>query len=268
VTEAPRFRLVVRSGPDSGRTIEIDRAALVVGREVEGAAAFPDDSELSRTHARFVPLHGGGLLVEDLGSTNGTYVNDESIDAPRIVHTGDRITVGRTTLELVGEPAPRRQEAHVAAAAGGVAVGGSVEASEGSIGVIGQARDIDLSRRTDVDMSGLRFISETGGLARFLMFAGVFIAIAGIGMFGYPIVRELSSAFDSGPSCGSPSDPGFRECVEQGFEQSQGPDLTPWVPLGIGLAFLGMVIGLIGFALARSPTRQAGQTTARRAPSR
>jgi FHA domain len=266
VSDEARFRLVVRSGPDSGQSIVVERRAVVVGREVEGAGAFPDDSELSRTHARFLPLHGGGLLVEDLGSTNGTYVNGEAIDAPRIVHAGDRITVGGTILELVGEPAPRRQDTHVAAAAGGVAVGGSVEAREGSIGVIGQARDIDLSRRTDVDMSGLRFISETRGLARFLMFAGLFIAITGIALFGYPIVRELSSAFDSGPTC-TPSDPGFPECIEQGFEQNQGLDVTPWLPLGMGLAFLGIVIGLIGFALARRPTRPAGQTTARRAPS-
>jgi pSer/pThr/pTyr-binding forkhead associated (FHA) protein len=264
VSETAGLRLVVRGGPDSGRSIVVTRGGVVVGREVHGPGNFPDDDELSRTHARFVSVHGGGLLLEDLGSTNGTYVNGEAIDAPRIVHAGDRITVGGTVLELVGEPAPRPEKARAAAASGGVAVGGSVEAREGSIGVIGQARDIDLSRRTEVDMSGMRFISETRGLARFLMFAGVFVAIAGIGLFGYPIVRELSTAFDSGPSC-TPSDPGFPECIEQGFGQNQGPDVTPWLPLGMGLAFLGIVIGLIGFALARSSTRQSGQTAARRA---
>jgi hypothetical protein len=58
-----------------------------------------DDTYVSQIHAR---LYGkdGSWYVEDLGSTNGTYLNRERVTGPREVHAGDEVRVGKTTLEL------------------------------------------------------------------------------------------------------------------------------------------------------------------------
>ena len=59
-------------GPAAGRTFELDRV-IEVGRE-PGLVVSPDDDQVSRHHARLTPA-GPRVTVEDLGSTNGTYMN-------------------------------------------------------------------------------------------------------------------------------------------------------------------------------------------------
>ena len=58
-----------------------------------------DDEQVSRHHARISPS-GAGAVVEDLGSTNGTYVNDQPIHGPRELVAGDRVRVGLSVIEL------------------------------------------------------------------------------------------------------------------------------------------------------------------------
>src|SRR3954447_13604087 len=74
------------------------------------------DTEISRRHARFRRAPDGRIVVEDLNSTNGTLVNGQRIAGPRVLAPGDRITVGRTTLEYEGggAPAPPAQPAQAA----------------------------------------------------------------------------------------------------------------------------------------------------------
>jgi hypothetical protein len=72
----------------------------VIGRQVEGAGRLADDEEISRLHARLKLDAAGLCTIEDLGSTNGTYVNGAQISGPKTIAEGDRIEVGGTTLVL------------------------------------------------------------------------------------------------------------------------------------------------------------------------
>jgi pSer/pThr/pTyr-binding forkhead associated (FHA) protein len=62
--------------------------------------ALPDDTYVSQLHAR-VFQRSGETYVEDLGSTNGTYVNGHRVSAPTPVRRGDSLQVGSTVLEVV-----------------------------------------------------------------------------------------------------------------------------------------------------------------------
>ena len=69
-----------------------------VGRAA-GCQVALDDSYASQLHARLYK-RDGKLFVEDLGSTNGTYVNRRKVTAPVALRKGDRLQVGRTVLEV------------------------------------------------------------------------------------------------------------------------------------------------------------------------
>ncbi len=69
-----------------------------IGRAV-GCNISLDDTYISQLHARVSPS-GGGMLIEDLGSTNGTYLNRERVTAPVMGAVGDRIQVGGIVLEI------------------------------------------------------------------------------------------------------------------------------------------------------------------------
>ncbi len=102
--ETPQQPMVrVTSGPAAGRSMQID-GELVVGREGVDLT-IAEDAELSRRHAalRATP---GGFLVEDLGSLNGTFVNEARISAATAVSPDDEIRIGASRLKLV-LPAPR-----------------------------------------------------------------------------------------------------------------------------------------------------------------
>src|SRR5687768_764680 len=97
-----------KEGPLSGRRIEV-QAELVLGREDAGLTI--EDEEISRRHA-VVRLREGGLEIEDLGSTNGTYVNGARIEGPTRLGGGDTVKLGRSLLEVE----PTRAAATAAAA--------------------------------------------------------------------------------------------------------------------------------------------------------
>jgi len=73
-------------------------ATLSIGRAA-GCEITLDDTFISQVHAR-VSRGQSGVVVEDLGSTNGTYLNRKKVTAPVVVQTGDVIQVGSTVLEL------------------------------------------------------------------------------------------------------------------------------------------------------------------------
>ena len=100
-------RIRITSGDEAGRVIEID-GELVLGRNQEGPGRI-GDIEISRTHARVYEDADGGLAIEDLGSTNGTWVHGYRITAPQPLSPGDTLRLGTTTLEVepaAPEPAP------------------------------------------------------------------------------------------------------------------------------------------------------------------
>jgi predicted component of type VI protein secretion system len=94
-TEAARFEVV--AGKALGMSIVVDDE-LVIGRHAEGAGRLADDQEISRTHARVMMDATGFLSIEDLGSTNGTFVNGLRVTAPQTLSEGDTIEMGSTTL--------------------------------------------------------------------------------------------------------------------------------------------------------------------------
>lgn len=89
--------VVVHTDGDKPRTVKM-AASMVMGRAPE-CELLLDDTYVSQQHARIFGKNGS-WYVEDLGSTNGTYVNDQKLAAPAMVQPGDRIRVGTTVLEL------------------------------------------------------------------------------------------------------------------------------------------------------------------------
>lgn len=89
------FALIVASGPRRGMHWALDEGATKVGRDpVDGI--FLDDVTVSRHHAEFV-VANERLVVRDLGSTNGTYVNGARKDEARL-DAGDEVIIGRFHL--------------------------------------------------------------------------------------------------------------------------------------------------------------------------
>ena len=86
------YALVVERGPRSGMTYLLTPGNTTVGRHPE-SDIFLNDVTVSRHHCRFVVTEGN-MSVEDSGSTNGTYVNEERVDQAGL-KAGDEVMVGR-----------------------------------------------------------------------------------------------------------------------------------------------------------------------------
>jgi pSer/pThr/pTyr-binding forkhead associated (FHA) protein len=84
-------------GPDTGRSFPLGPQS-VVGRD-STAAVHLTDEEVSRRHA-IITLGEGRATVEDLGSSNGTFVDDEQVQGEAELLPGGRVRVGQTVLEL------------------------------------------------------------------------------------------------------------------------------------------------------------------------
>lgn len=107
-TEEPSGRLVVVEGPDQGTSYLLDGYEIVIGRAAGGeevADLTLTDPAVSRRHARLL-WKGGLWWLEDLGSTNGTYVNGDLIDSGWL-QVGDRVGVGNSELVLEDEEPSR-----------------------------------------------------------------------------------------------------------------------------------------------------------------
>jgi hypothetical protein len=96
----PGARLIARRGPEQGHTFAIPPTGLLVGRAVECNLAL-NDPQVSRRHARFY-WHGSRLIVEDLGSANGTIVNGVPVSGPHMLHEGDTIEIGGSVFVSEG----------------------------------------------------------------------------------------------------------------------------------------------------------------------
>src|ERR671934_3090951 len=92
-------RLVVMKSPDldEGTDFELDSAQLTIGRGGQNDIAVTTDEYASARHARFEPRQDG-VWLQDLGSTNGTYLNGTRLDRPRRLTPGDIVRVGDTDL--------------------------------------------------------------------------------------------------------------------------------------------------------------------------
>ena len=90
--------VVVKSADlQSGEDFELNSAQLTIGRGNQNDIAIATDEYASARHARFEPRQDG-VWVQDLGSTNGTYLNGTRLDRPRRLARGDIVRVGETDL--------------------------------------------------------------------------------------------------------------------------------------------------------------------------
>jgi serine phosphatase RsbU (regulator of sigma subunit) len=89
--------LVVAEGPEHGRIVEVGHQPLTIGR-ASPADVVLQDIELSRAHCR-VQLQDNGIVVQDLGSTNGTFVGGQRLTGPAQLQRGSTVRVGRHVLK-------------------------------------------------------------------------------------------------------------------------------------------------------------------------
>jgi pSer/pThr/pTyr-binding forkhead associated (FHA) protein len=103
-TKAPKGRrgvpsaLVVTQGALSGTTVRLGDQPVTLGRSQDSTIVLDDDYVSSR-HARFFP-RDGQWLVEDMGSTNGTYLDRTKVTQPTAVKIGMPLRIGKTVVEL------------------------------------------------------------------------------------------------------------------------------------------------------------------------
>ena len=86
---------VISQGADQGKRFEFTSGPVPMGRDNSNAVQL-HDNEVSRRHAE-VRLNSNGYQIVDLGSANGTYVNDQAVDRT-VLHPGDRVQLGQTVM--------------------------------------------------------------------------------------------------------------------------------------------------------------------------
>jgi hypothetical protein len=94
---APRLRVATAAGLRAGSAYDLSQGALL-GRG-ETADIRLEDTFASSQHARLVP-QGDVMVLEDLGSTNGTYLNGEPLRGPQPLHVGDTIRIGDSEFQF------------------------------------------------------------------------------------------------------------------------------------------------------------------------
>jgi len=90
--------LVVTDGPLAGTTLQLSEQPVTIGR-ADGSTLVISDDYVSSNHARLVP-NGDAWVLEDLGSTNGTFLDRERVTQATPVPVGTPIRIGKTVLEL------------------------------------------------------------------------------------------------------------------------------------------------------------------------
>ncbi|MDX3226939.1 FHA domain-containing protein [Streptomyces sp. ME19-01-6] len=92
-------KLVVSEGTLAGTTVALQGQTISLGRAHDSTIVLDDDYASSR-HARIYPDRDGQWIVEDLGSTNGTYLDRTRLTTPTPIPLGAPIRIGKTVIEL------------------------------------------------------------------------------------------------------------------------------------------------------------------------
>ncbi|MDJ0462046.1 FHA domain-containing protein [Streptomyces sp. H27-C3] len=92
-------KLVVSEGTLTGTTVALQGQTITLGRAHDSTIVLDDDYASSR-HARIYPDRDGQWIVEDLGSTNGTYLDRTRLTTPTPISLGAPIRIGKTVIEL------------------------------------------------------------------------------------------------------------------------------------------------------------------------
>jgi pSer/pThr/pTyr-binding forkhead associated (FHA) protein len=166
-TRSTYLRLEVISGNGTGDTLVVEDE-LVIGRHAEGPGRLSEDEEISRRHARLSREATGDYALEDLGSSNGTFVNGLRIQSPVLLALGDSIEVGATTLVVRGivQPEPEPVAPHAgghAAARAAPTVFARVPVAQDAAESVGQASPPPLRLEIDFDAREARLALGDGG---------------------------------------------------------------------------------------------------------
>jgi predicted component of type VI protein secretion system len=86
------YQLVMRTGPTPGKSYELREDEITIGRDISNDIVI-SDVEISRQHSRLI-AQGGGYVLEDRGSTNGTFVNGQRLMGPHLMRPGEVILLG------------------------------------------------------------------------------------------------------------------------------------------------------------------------------
>ncbi len=90
------YRMTVRQGPVPGKVFDLVKDVLTIGRDMNNDVVI-NDAEVSRNHGRLTS-QSGGYLIEDLASTNGTFVNGQRLIGPKLLNPGDVVGLGETIV--------------------------------------------------------------------------------------------------------------------------------------------------------------------------
>jgi ABC transport system ATP-binding/permease protein len=90
------YRMTVRQGPVPGKVFDLVKDVLTIGRDMNNDVVI-NDAEVSRNHGRLTS-QSGGYLIEDLASTNGTFVNGQRLIGPKLLNPGDVVGFGETIV--------------------------------------------------------------------------------------------------------------------------------------------------------------------------
>src|SRR5574341_81581 len=93
---ASQYQLIMRSGPTPGAAHMLSGDQLTIGRDSTNDIVI-NDAEISRRHARLT-FQGGKYVLEDLGSTNGTFVNGQRLAGPRVLKAGEVVSFGEQII--------------------------------------------------------------------------------------------------------------------------------------------------------------------------
>jgi predicted component of type VI protein secretion system len=126
VTAENELRLEVAAGRAQGFSLVVDER-LVIGRNSDGPGRLAGDPELSRHHAEIVRAPNGEFTINDLSSTNGTFVNGTRLSTPAVLTVGDEIGLGASKLVVSSAPVARVQARSDVDARAVTAVGGVLE---------------------------------------------------------------------------------------------------------------------------------------------
>jgi pSer/pThr/pTyr-binding forkhead associated (FHA) protein len=93
---ATKSQLVMRTGPNPGKTFTLNKPEMYIGRDISNDIVI-NDAEVSRKHVRFI-AQGDQYVIEDLGSTNGTFINGQRIAGPHALSSGESIQMGENVV--------------------------------------------------------------------------------------------------------------------------------------------------------------------------
>jgi len=100
-----QFQFVMRSGPTPGKVFPIDGSEVTIGRDTNQTISI-NDAEISRKHAK-MELRGTSYVIQDLGSTNGTFVNGNRVSGIQVLNANDIVSFGENIVlmfEAVVDP--------------------------------------------------------------------------------------------------------------------------------------------------------------------